>query len=154
MNTRYKPARAPQIPSTVTLRTNSAHRYQNKGFANQNSQFLTPLFSHTCALSRLQPLCFDMLHKNTQGEGVTPSPTVPSRIGTRNMARHEEAEGSLSRPCGIGMTEGEERRNGSAQPLPDAARTWNFAPSPRTVGIHRLSRREGFHATFCQVSYV
>src|SRR5271157_1343190 len=81
VNTRYKPARTPQIPSTFTLCTSSSHPYQNKGLANQNRQFLSPLFSHCCAHSLPQPLCFDMLHKNTRGEGVTPPPTTPSRIG-------------------------------------------------------------------------
>ena len=51
-----------------------AHRYQNK-------HFITPLFSHACAHVYLQALCFDTLHKNTRGEGMSPSSTVRSRIG-------------------------------------------------------------------------
>src|SRR5208337_3878780 len=74
VNIRYKPARAPQILSSLTRCTNSAHPYQNKGF-------ITSLFSHVCAHLRLQALCFKTLHKNTRGDGVTLSPTVPSRIG-------------------------------------------------------------------------
>ena len=95
MNTRHKPARAPQIPSILTLCTNSAHPYQNKGFPDQNSAFLTPLFSHTSAHLRLQPLCFDTLHKNTRGEEGTQSPTIPSRIGMGGGARYKEAAESL-----------------------------------------------------------
>ncbi len=36
-----------------------------------------------------------MLHKNTRGEGVTPSSTLPSRIGTGGGAKHKRSEGSL-----------------------------------------------------------
>jgi hypothetical protein len=106
VNTWHNPACAPQNPSTLARCTNSAHPYQNKGFANQNSEFLTSLFSHTCAHSRLQPLCFDILHKNTQGERVPPVTTVPSQIGIGAPAL-KRAERFLSRLCGIGMTEGE-----------------------------------------------
>jgi len=181
VNARHKPARCPQVPSTFTLRTNSAHPYQNKGFANQNSAFLTSLFSHTCAHSRLQPLCFDMLHKNTRGEWVLPCQHFPPELGwggrdnRAERSLHSAARRSItlragenraapvpSTPLGAGgmtageggMTEGERGETGGAETLPDAARNWNFAPSPRTVGIHGLSRREGFHATFCQVSDV
>ncbi len=69
MNTQHKAARATRIPSRVTLCINTAHPYQNTGFARQKRQFLSPLFSHACAHLRLQPLCFDTLHKNTRGEG-------------------------------------------------------------------------------------
>ena len=90
MNTWHKPARAPQIPSTRTPCTYSVHRYQNKGFARQNSKFLSPLFSHRYALSHPQALCFDILHKNARGEGVTSVTTVDSRIGRGSAARWEE----------------------------------------------------------------
>ena len=128
VNTRHKPARAPQLPSTCTPCANSAHRYQNKGFVNQNSEFLSPLFSHSCAHLRPQTLCFDMLHKNRRGEGVTPVAIVRSRIGMGRGSRHKRAEGSLSRLCGIGMTEGGKRDPRAAR-LPDrvgvnARRTW------------------------------
>jgi len=93
VNTWHKPARSPQIPSTTTLCTKSAHPYQNKWFIKQKSAFLSPLFSHSCAHLRLQPLCFDMLHKNTKGEGVTPSPTFPSRIGMGGGASDRKEEG-------------------------------------------------------------
>jgi len=33
-----------------------------------------------------------MLHKNTQGEGVTPSPTFPSRIGMGGGASDRKEE--------------------------------------------------------------
>ena len=95
MNIWHKPARAPQIPGTLTLCTNSTHPYQNKDFADQNSEFLSALFSNTCAHSRLQPLCFDMLHKNTRGEEGTQSPTIPSRIGMGGGAKYKEAAESL-----------------------------------------------------------
>jgi len=81
VNTWHKPAHTPQLPRTFTLCGNSAHRYQNKGFINQNSEILSPLFSHTSAHLRLQPRCFDTLHKNTRGQKGTLSPTIPSRIG-------------------------------------------------------------------------
>jgi len=117
VNSRHTPARAPhmesyqrpatsdqearktQTSSTRTLCTHSAHPYQNKGFANQNNEFLSPLFSHTCAHLRLQTLCFETLHKNTRGEGVTPVTTVPSRNGIGGGAR-DRWEGS-SRPVEI-----------------------------------------------------
>jgi hypothetical protein len=72
------------------LCTDSAHPYQNKGFANQNREFLSPLFSHTCAYSRLQPLCFDMLHKNTRGEGVT-LVTKAAASGEQEARRQEKS---------------------------------------------------------------
>ena len=62
-------ARKEQSPGTLSLCTNSSHPYQNKGFADQNSEFLSPLFSHRCAHLSLQTFCFDTLHKNTRGEG-------------------------------------------------------------------------------------
>ena len=181
MNIRHKPASYSQFPGTLTLCTNSAHQYQNKGFLNQNRYFLSPLFSHSCALLRPYRFSFHILHKNTQGEGVSPSPTLRSRIGTgwrgqeggeipplRGPTHHNSARGRKSGRSGPfdsaqdrrddsgggGMTEGEIGGTGSAEPLPDAARNWNFAAGPRTVGMHCLSRREGFHATFWQVSYV
>ena len=96
VNSRHKPPCGPLLPSTRTLCPNSSHRYKNKGFAFHIGQFLSPLFSHSCAHLRLQPLCFDMLHKNTQGEEVPPSPTLPSRIGTRGAPRHVSAQSSLA----------------------------------------------------------
>ena len=81
MNTRHRPAPVAQSPIVLTLCPKSAHAYQNKELANQNCEFLSPLFSHCCALLRLQPLCFDTLHKNTRGWEVPPAATVPSRIG-------------------------------------------------------------------------
>src|SRR5208283_4538288 len=81
-----------------------------------------------------------------------PSETVNTK--TPYTARHEQTEGSLSHPGKIEMTDEESSRTEYAEPLADAARNWNSVPSPRTVGLHRLSRREGFHATSWQVSYV
>jgi hypothetical protein len=85
-----------QRPSTLTLCTNSAHRYQNKDFINH-------LFSHTCAHLRPYPLCFDTLHKNTRGEGMTPTPTVPSRIGIGGGWGQGEAERFLASRIPLGM---------------------------------------------------
>ena len=61
---RHHPARAPRFPGTFTLCLNSAHPCQNK-------DFITNVFSHTCALLRRQPLSFYTLHKNTRG-GISP----------------------------------------------------------------------------------
>jgi len=126
VNTRHKPARAPQIPSTLTLCTNSAHPYQNKGFLNQNSEFLSPLFSHCCALWRLQTLCFVIVHENWRGEGVTPPPTVPSRIETGSAPvpkrKRDPSRCSLLRRAG-GMTAGKGKktpRTGLPGEEPDA----------------------------------
>ncbi len=94
VNTRYTPARTPPFHRAFDPRIDLTHRYQKKGF-------ISYLFSHTCALLRPQPLCFDTLHKNTRGEGDTTSPTVPSPIGTHAGLRHEEAEGFLAL---LGMT--------------------------------------------------
>ena len=149
MNTWHKPARAPhtesyqrpaasdqearkkQDSSTRTLCTDSAHRYQNKGFAKQNSQFLSPLFSHTCAHSRLQPLCFDMLHKNTLGEGVPPVTTVCSRNGMGGGANPERAERSL-RP---GEAHGAHKsRSAARRAILRRERRNRAAPVPPTAG--------------------
>src|SRR5208337_1286345 len=119
--------------------TNSAHPYQNKGFINQNNEFLSPLFSHTCAHLRPQPLCFDMLHKNTRGEGGTLSLTVPSRFRRGSGWRHEEAEGSLAL---LGMTA---RRKGGARGSKQMiVRTWGagvLRPYEDGGGAARLRRR-------------
>ncbi len=112
VNTRHKPARTPQIPSTFTLCTNSSHPYQNKGFLTQNIAFLSPSFSHRCAHWRPQTLCFDTLHKNTRGEGVTPPSTIPSRIGRGRGPRREEAERFLASRTPLEMTA---RRKGGTQ---------------------------------------
>ena len=111
VNTRHKPARAPQIPTTLILCTSSAHRYQNKGVTNRKSQFLSPLFSHACAHLRLYPLCFDMLHKNTRGGVVAPSPTVRSRIGSSGGANPKREERFLAAQTSLGMTGSEGGRN-------------------------------------------
>jgi hypothetical protein len=122
-----------------------AHPYQNKGFLNQNNEFLSPLFSHRCALLRPYPFCFDMLHKNTQVEGVTPSPIVPSQIGTLLL---------LDSPFVAPLRLRSPSLHGSAEPLADAARKWHFAAGPRKVKRQRFSRREGSYGSFWQVSYV
>jgi len=75
VNTRHKPFRTPQIPSTFTLCTNSAHVYQNK-------YFITNVFSHTSAHLRPQALCFDTLHKNARGrDGFLANSSFPDRNG-------------------------------------------------------------------------
>jgi len=135
VNTRHKPARGPQTLSTLTLCTNSAHRYQNKGFINQNSGFLSPLFSHTSARSRLQPLCFDMLHKNTRGWVVTSVATFPSRVGmTEKHGRRNPRTGPAQRGTGhyIGRRTARLRR----RPLHEQrmAGTIYRAPTKRKAG--------------------
>ena len=94
VNTRHTPARTPRFHRAFDPRIDLTHRYQNKGFINY-------LFSHTCALLRPYPLCFDMLHKNTRGEGDTSWPTVPSPIGTHGRSGREQAEAFLAL---LGMT--------------------------------------------------
>ena len=97
VNTRHKPACVSQFPSTFTPCSKSAHPYQNKGFVSQP-------FSHTCAHLRLQPLCFDTLHKNTRGEGVPPEATVSSRIGRGNAPTPKRAERFLAARTPLEMT--------------------------------------------------
>ncbi len=88
MNTRRQPARVPQSAGKFTLCINSAHRYQNK-------DFITNVFSHTCALLRPHPLYFHMLHKNTRG-GIFPcfskrrgdKPAPPTGATGRRAWRH------------------------------------------------------------------
>ena len=132
MNTRHKPIRAPWLPRTRTLHTDSVHPYQNKQFKNKNREFLSPWFSHTCAHSRPYPVCFDTLHKKTQGEGVTPVPTFPSRIGMGNASiPPQEKEGFLTSRTPFGMTSvvGEERAEGKHPRAGPRWRSDRFRPA-------------------------
>lgn len=75
MSTRHPPARAQHIPAKLILCASVCITSKTKTLSS-------PLFSHRCALLRRYPLSFQMLHKNTRVDVVTPSPTLPSRIGT------------------------------------------------------------------------
>ena len=101
MNTWHQPARAAQLPSTLTLCTNSAHPYQNK-------RFISPLFSHRCAHLRPQALCFDMLHKNTRGEGWLPCQQFLPESGGGKAPNPKREERFLAARTPLGMTKREE----------------------------------------------
>jgi len=54
-----------------------------------------------------------MLHKNTWGEEVSRSSTVPSRIGRGGGKKHDEEEGFLATRTPLEMTGRERRGTGS-----------------------------------------
>src|SRR5208337_2700335 len=95
--------------------------------------------NHSRALLRLYPLCFDMLHKNTRGEGVTPVATVPSRFGRGRSFSMRQEERSLR---SLGMTA---RRKGGARGSKQMmVRTWGagvLRPYEDGGGAARLRRR-------------
>jgi len=72
----------------------------NKGFTNQSTLFLSPLFSHACAHLRPQPLCFDMLHKNTQGEGLLHRQHFPPESELSTLSFQSTKRAPL-RPLGL-----------------------------------------------------
>jgi hypothetical protein len=71
----------------ILLRT-SLHEYQNKRLILEFLRFLTPFFSHSCALRHSQTLSFDILAINTGGGGCIgqSSQELPS------IASHKEHE--------------------------------------------------------------
>jgi len=138
VKSRHRPACAPQIPCTLTLCTNSSHPYQNKSFADQDSEFLSLLFSHCCALSRPQALCFYIVHENTRGEGVTPvrqlSVTSDQRAGGKRKAK--ERRGQTRGGRGIPLPplrdrdDGEGERRGAGLKSDDCADLGRRSPAP------------------------
>ena len=88
MSTRHHPARAQHIPAKLIL-------CASVRISSKTKTLSSPLFSHRCALLRPYPLSFHMLHKNTRVDVVTPSPTLPSRIGTGIPWVLKKAERSL-----------------------------------------------------------
>ena len=155
MNTRHKLARTPQNSSTLALCTNSTHQYKNKGFINRNNEFLSPLFSHYCALSRPQPLFFDTLHKNTWGEGVTPVAIGPSRIGRGKAVRQEKRVWGVFVFWGACMSDMNARPTKEEErSLPSAARraTIRRARKNRAAPVG-MTKREGGITDFGSICF-